>query len=161
MFIKKPTGKNGVNGNGSRNGHKSNDGSESGLRLPVWGKSESVLGSGIYYQGVIKGNGNIRIEGTVDGEIKVQGTVTIAAGARVTANIEAEAVVVAGNLKGNITASRVDLSATGRVWGDVVTTSFATAEGAFLRGAVQMEERVARPSITWPVPEREPVVREQ
>jgi cytoskeletal protein CcmA (bactofilin family) len=36
----------------------------------------------------------------------------------------------------------VEISNTGRVWGDVVTTSFATEEGAFLRGKITMEEQL-------------------
>ena len=37
---------------------------------------------------------------------------------------------------------RIEIRATGRVWGDVVTTAFATEDGAFLRGQVRMEEQI-------------------
>jgi cytoskeletal protein CcmA (bactofilin family) len=36
----------------------------------------------------------------------------------------------------------VEIRATGRVWGDIVTTAFATEEGAFLRGQIRMEDAV-------------------
>ena len=45
-------------------------------------------------------------------------------------------------MKGDITAGKVEITRTGRVWGDVVTTSFSTEEGAFLRGKITMEEQV-------------------
>jgi len=32
------------------------------------------------------------------------------------------------------------------VWGDVVVVSFSTEEGAFLRGQVQMEEKIEMPT---------------
>jgi len=45
-------------------------------------------------------------------------------------------------VRGNILAQKVEIRATGRIWGDVVTVSFATEEGAFLRGQVTMEDAV-------------------
>jgi cytoskeletal protein CcmA (bactofilin family) len=45
-------------------------------------------------------------------------------------------------VRGNITTQKLEIRATGRVWGDVVTTAFVTEEGAFLRGQIRMEETV-------------------
>ncbi|HJS30028.1 MAG TPA: polymer-forming cytoskeletal protein, partial [Anaerolineales bacterium] len=56
--------------------------------------------------------------------------------------ITATIVVIAGIVKGNITAEKVEIRATGRVWGDITTSAFATQEGAFLRGQVRMEEHI-------------------
>jgi len=56
--------------------------------------------------------------------------------------IHAETVVVAGSVKGNITAEKVEIRSTGRIWGDVVTVSFATEEGSFLRGQIRVEEKL-------------------
>jgi len=49
---------------------------------------------------------------------------------------------VAGSVKGNITARKVEITRTGRVWGNVVTTSLSTEEGAFLKGEITMEEEL-------------------
>jgi cytoskeletal protein CcmA (bactofilin family) len=51
-------------------------------------------------------------------------------------------VIIAGAVRGDITAEKVEIRSTGRVWGDVVTAAFATEEGAFLRGQIRMEEKV-------------------
>jgi len=51
-------------------------------------------------------------------------------------------VIIAGAVKGDIKAEKVEIRSTGRVWGNVVTTSFTTEEGAFLRGQIQMEDKV-------------------
>jgi cytoskeletal protein CcmA (bactofilin family) len=117
---------------------------------------ESVLGPGIHFKGTLNGNGGVRIEGTFDGSINVKGPVVIADGARVTADIYAGAVTVGGSLKGNITAAKVEIQATGRVWGDLVTSSFATDEGAFLRGQVRMEDEVPLAEMAEPEAERVP-----
>jgi hypothetical protein len=56
-------------------------------------------------------------------------------------------------VQGNITADKVEIRKTGRVWGDVVTAAFATEEGAFLRGQVRMEEQVDLGLGSTPTPE--------
>ncbi len=104
---------------------------------------DSVLGSGLTWQGTLSGSGGVRIEGAYDGEIEVHGIVVIGDTGRVTCDqLVAATVVVSGSLKGNIKAYRVEITDTGRVWGDVVTTAFSTEEGAFLRGKITMEEEL-------------------
>jgi cytoskeletal protein CcmA (bactofilin family) len=57
-------------------------------------------------------------------------------------NIRANTVIVAGAVRGNITTQKLEIRATGRVWGDVVTTSFVTEDGGFLRGQIRMEDQI-------------------
>ena len=109
----------------------------------VTDRVDSVLGSGVAWQGTLTGTGGIRIDGAFDGEIALRGLVVIGEQGRVTSeHIRAATVIVAGSVKGDITAGRVEIGRTGRVWGDVVTTSFSTEEGAFLRGKITMEEEI-------------------
>ena len=106
----------------------------------------SVLGAGIIWQGVISGSGGVRIDGIFEGELKLTGMLVIGESGRVTCeDIQAETVVVAGSVKGNITAKKVEIRSTGRIWGDVVTVSFATEEGSFLRGQIRVEEKMDPP----------------
>lgn len=103
----------------------------------------SVLGPGINWQGNLRGAGGVRIEGAFEGEISIRGLVVVGESGRVTCeNLRANTVIVAGSVRGNITAEKLEIRTTGRVWGDVVTIAFATEEGAFLRGQVRMEEKV-------------------
>lgn len=104
---------------------------------------DSVLGPGIAWQGQVSGTGGVRIEGAFDGEIALRGLVVIGERGRVTCeHIRAMTVIVAGSVKGDITANKVEITRTGRVWGNVVTMSFSTQEGAFLRGKITMEEEL-------------------
>jgi cytoskeletal protein CcmA (bactofilin family) len=85
----------------------------------------------------------LRIEGAFEGNITLQGMLVIGESGRVTCDhLRANVVIVAGAVKGNITAEKVEIRSSGRVWGDVVTTAFATQEGAFLRGQIRMEEQI-------------------
>jgi cytoskeletal protein CcmA (bactofilin family) len=103
----------------------------------------SVLGSGIIWRGALSGSGGIRIEGTFEGEIRLRGLLVVGESGRVTCDdLRANTVIVAGSVKGNITAEKLEIRSTGRVWGDVVISAFASEEGAFLRGQVRMEDRV-------------------
>jgi cytoskeletal protein CcmA (bactofilin family) len=103
----------------------------------------SVLGAGINWEGNLRGSGGVRIEGNFEGEIALRGLLVIGETGRVTCeNLRATSVIVAGAVRGNITAEKLEIRATGRVWGDVVTGAFATEEGAFLRGQIRMEEHV-------------------
>ena len=103
----------------------------------------SVLGSGLIWHGSINGAGGVRIEGAFEGDIALRGMLVVGETGRVTCeNIRANAVIVAGAVRGNITTEKLEIRASGRVWGDVVTTAFVTEEGAFLRGQIRMEERV-------------------
>jgi cytoskeletal protein CcmA (bactofilin family) len=104
---------------------------------------DSVLGRGLTWQGEISGTGGIRIDGAFDGEIRLRGLVVVGESGRVTCEqIRAARVIVAGSVKGNINAHKVEIAQTGRVWGDVTTTSFSTEEGAFLRGQITMEDEL-------------------
>jgi cytoskeletal protein CcmA (bactofilin family) len=104
----------------------------------------SVLGEGVNYTGRISGRGGVRIEGTFDGEIMLNGLLVVGTTGRVTCeHVRANAVIVAGAVRGNISAEKVEIRETGKVWGNVTTVAFSTEEGAFLRGQIQMEEEIS------------------
>ena len=103
----------------------------------------SVLGNGINWQGKLHGSGGVRIEGTFEGEIALRGMLVVGETGRVSCeDVRANSVIVAGIIKGSITAEKLEIRSTGRVWGDVTVVAFASEEGAFLRGQVKMEEKV-------------------
>ncbi len=103
----------------------------------------TVLGPNINWKGDLRGQGGVRIEGALEGEIAVRGLVIIGETGRVTCKtFQADTVVVAGSVNGCITAEKLEIRATGRVYGDVTAKSFSTEEGAFLRGKVTMQDHV-------------------
>lgn len=104
---------------------------------------DSVFGAGLTWKGELGGEGGVRIEGAYEGDIALHGLVVVGEQGRVVCrHLRATTVIVAGSVRGDITAGRVEITRTGRVWGDVATESFATEEGAFLRGQITMEEKI-------------------
>lgn len=108
----------------------------------------SVLSAGINWTGNLGGSGGVRIEGTFEGDIAMRGLLVVGETGRVTCQtMRANTVIIAGTVKGDITAERLEIRSTGKVWGNVVTVSFSTEEGAFLRGQITMEDKVDIASI--------------
>ena len=99
----------------------------------------SVLGSGVVWKGQLSGSGGVRIEGSFEGKINLRGLLVVGESGRVTCQqLRANVVIVAGAVRGDIIAEKLEIRSTGRVWGNVVTAAFSTEEGAFLRGQVRM-----------------------
>ena len=103
----------------------------------------SVIGPGVVWKGKLSGKGGVRIEGALDGDITLKGLLVVGETGRITCDqLRANVVIVAGAVRGDIVAEKLEIRSTGRVWGDVVTAAFSTEEGAFLRGQVTMEEKM-------------------
>jgi cytoskeletal protein CcmA (bactofilin family) len=101
-----------------------------------------VIGEKIQIRGDLTGEGDVQLMGGFQGTIDLTGTVMIGESAQVEADIAATNIIVGGHVKGNLIASgRVDLLPTGSVTGNVKTGSIAAAEGASLRGEIEINRR--------------------
>ncbi len=93
-------------------------------------KNNTIIAQGITFTGVIRGEGNVQVEGRLDGEIDLKGGVVVAAGGMVQGPITADAVRVAGDVQGSITArEHLCLERTGGIHGDVTTASLIVENG--------------------------------
>jgi cytoskeletal protein CcmA (bactofilin family) len=120
----------------------------------VGGKIDNVLGPNTSFHGHIKSDGNVRIDGVLEGSIETAGNVIIGPSARVMADIIANAVQVWGAVRGNVTAqSRLEILPSGRVWGDIRVASLLIDEGGVFRGQCTMAGDDIE-ALTLPVPAR-------
>jgi cytoskeletal protein CcmA (bactofilin family) len=99
---------------------------------------ETVLGANSTMEGTLKSSANIRLDGTFTGTLEVTGNVLVGETAKITADINARNVSVAGAVRGNISGKKIQLLRTGRVWGDIHATALTTEEGAFIDGKITM-----------------------
>jgi len=108
---------------------------------PPQSRVTSILGADTTWKGELSGKGGVRIEGLFEGKIHLKGMVVVDPKGRLESDlISADVVIVAGSVRSDIKADRVEIRSTGRVWGDVTALRFSTEEGAYLRGKIQMEE---------------------
>ena len=110
----------------------------------------TVITKGAAVSGELYGTGSILIEGTFFGTIRVDGTVTVAASGAVKGPIEAENVVVAGSVTGDIAARGfLRLEMTGNISGDVTMRSFTIEDGGCFDGRSHMTALGAEPVILY------------
>lgn len=101
------------------------------------GKAETYVGSTTSIEGaVIKSDGNIRIDGSVEGQVETPaGSVIVGKMGRVIANIRARQVFVAGAVKGDVEApAGLEITSTGKVFGNITVGSLQIEQGGVFRG---------------------------
>lgn len=111
------------------------------------GRDNVNIGKSVVIKGELSGSEDLTIEGHVEGRIDLKDNVlTIGANGKIKAEVFAKAVVVLGEVTGNVTASeKVDIRDNGSVDGDISSPRVAIAEGAHFRGAVDMQRSGAKP----------------
>jgi cytoskeletal protein CcmA (bactofilin family) len=99
---------------------------------------ESVIATGLTFEGKIEGSGHVRISGRFKGDVHIDGMLTVETGAHLAGSVRAGSVIVAGEIEGNIeSAHKVELHQTGVVNGDVNAGSLSVAGGARMRGRAE------------------------
>ena len=82
---------------------------------------------------------NLRIGGKFEGTLETRGTLTIGETGMVDAHITGENIVVAGKIKGDITAKKMlVLMPTAVIAGNITTPKLNIVEGAIFQGKCQM-----------------------
>ncbi|WEF25315.1 polymer-forming cytoskeletal protein [Paracoccus sp. S3-43] len=99
----------------------------------------SVLSSDLTVTGNIRTEGDIQIEGTVEGDIRAHQLV-IGESATIRGEIVGDEVVVNGRVVGRVRGLKVRLSASARVEGDIIHKTIAIESGAHFEGSVQRQE---------------------
>ncbi|MFZ5391457.1 MAG: bactofilin family protein [Patescibacteria group bacterium] len=100
---------------------------------------ETIIGPSVNVEGSFTSQGNVRIEGSVNGSVATSGALSVGEQAHIAANIQATNAYIAGYVKGNIQIKdRLELAATSRIDGDIATKILIVTEGAQLTGKCQM-----------------------
>jgi cytoskeletal protein CcmA (bactofilin family) len=88
--------------------------------------------------GTVRGHRAVRVLGQVKGKIEAP-TVTIEEGAKVTGDVTAEEVIVAGEYSGKLTSSkRLEVRPSGRLNGRIETLKMLLHEGGIIDGELHM-----------------------
>ena len=123
----------------------------------------AFIDQGSEFTGKLSFKDTVRIDGRFEGEIASEHTLIVGETGLVQANIVSEIVIVSGEVRGNIRASRqVTLHKTARVHGNLHTASLVVEDGSQLNGQIEMpgslkpgEKPEAKPPAEPPVPRPE------
>lgn len=99
------------------------------------------IGKSVIIKGELTGSEDLMIEGQVEGKIELrQNVLTIGPNGKIKAQVFAKAVIVQGEVHGNVSATeRVDIRDAGSVDGDLSAPRVAIADGAHFRGSIDMQ----------------------
>ena len=93
----------------------------------------SIISANLHIVGNLKTEGEIQIDGLVDGDISGQ-KLTVGTDATVNGEIQADEVLVLGAVNGRIRARSVQLAKSAKVMGDILHELLAIEAGAHLEG---------------------------
>ena len=109
------------------------------------GATDTLIGEGSTFEGRIKSEASLRVEGQMIGDIDCSGDVTIGENGKAKSNIAARNVVIAGVVHGNVvTRGTLTLTGTGQLYGDTSAHSLIVAEGAVFQGMSKMDGKSAK-----------------
>lgn len=102
-------------------------------------QAETVVGPSVKIQGDLNSEGNIRIEGQVNGKVKTTQNVFVGQGAKIAADVLAGSAVIAGEVLGNMKISgNLILQSTAKVNGDIACSILRVEDGAQFTGKCSM-----------------------
>jgi cytoskeletal protein CcmA (bactofilin family) len=93
----------------------------------------SIIAAGVRVAGDICSDGDVHVDGRVDGDIDAR-TLTVGEQGHVVGHIDVEDAIVQGIVNGAIRARRVRLTRTSRVIADITHDILAVDEGASFEG---------------------------
>ena len=111
----------------------------------------TVFGKDAVVKGDLTSDADMLIEGRVEGRINGGKEVIIGESGDVEALVRAQVVTVRGKVKGDCEAEKkVEIAATGTVFGNISAPAIVVAEGATFRGASKMTSPVSPVTLATP-----------
>jgi cytoskeletal protein CcmA (bactofilin family) len=106
----------------------------------------AYLGPGLRIKGEISGNEDLWLDSKIEGSVSIGGfRLTIGQNSEVDGEVVAREVVVAGKVTGNISArDRLEVKRGSTVVGDLSTARILIEDGAYLKGAVEIDRSNTR-----------------
>lgn len=108
------------------------------------GEITAFIGTGSSLDGLLRFEGQARLDGEFSGEVRGEGNLLVGASAVVKADIHATNVTICGEVIGDVTATeRIELKSPGKLKGNIMSPLVVMDEGVLFEGHCRMadEER--------------------
>lgn len=108
----------------------------------VDGSTLNIIGAGTLIEGNITSNGDIRVDGTLNGNLKTKGKVIVGESGRVKGEVHCKIFEIEGNIEGKVFISELlSLRANSHLIGDITTNKLAIEPGAVFTGKCDMSDK--------------------
>ena len=96
----------------------------------------SLLSTDLFIKGNLTTNGDIQIEGEVEGNIKAS-LLTVGQNAKIKGEINTNELIINGFVSGTIRSKKVTLTSSAKVEGDIIHNTIAIETGAHFEGSIE------------------------
>lgn len=108
-------------------------------------KIDTIIGKNTKIEGNISSQGTMRIDGLVTGKVEVEGNLIVGENSKIEADIKADNISVSGEIVGNLTIkNQVQITSTGKVYGDIEVQNLIIDEGAIFDGKCKMNKKAEK-----------------
>jgi cytoskeletal protein CcmA (bactofilin family) len=104
------------------------------------GKDEvTIISAGVLIEGKLSSNGNISIDGTINGNVMAEGNIAVGENGEINGELNGEVVTLGGKVIGSVTAKeKLTLEAKSYLKGDLLTKILVIDAGAVFDGKSSM-----------------------
>jgi cytoskeletal protein CcmA (bactofilin family) len=107
--------------------------------------AETIIGESVQVKGHFESNGNIIINGSLEGDIKTKGAILVGEKSKINANIEAEEMVIKGEINGNLKINGyLSIKELAKIIGDIECVQISIEKGAEINGQVTITNKKAK-----------------
>lgn len=101
--------------------------------------AETIIGPSIKVKGNFHGQGNIIIEGEVEGSVKTDNNLLVGDKAKIIANIESKEAKIGGQITGNVKVKGyLEITASAKINGEIEASLLSIEKGAIINGKCTM-----------------------
>jgi cytoskeletal protein CcmA (bactofilin family) len=99
----------------------------------------TTISGGVIIEGKLTSNGNVRIDGRVNGDVNANGSIIIGENGEITGEINADVINLGGKVTGTVNArEKLVLEAKSILKGDLITKILVIEAGAYFEGKSNM-----------------------
>ncbi len=110
------------------------------------GAGATVIARGVKVEGNFVSQGDVVIEGDVNGQVSTNALLTVGSDAKLKAEISAEEAVIAGVIEGTVSVKkRLELRSTAKIKGDISCETITVESGASLNGKMSVGQVKVEP----------------
>jgi len=107
---------------------------------------ETIVGFNSEIEGSVISQGSLRVDGKLFGDVDIKGNLIVGEKGFLNGEVKAKSVVVAGEIKGNITTlEKIEINKSGKIFGDIVSKFVVIEDGASFNGHCKMEKPSGEP----------------